>query len=133
MQYFPDEKRAERMPSRTDGDLRSIFPGFGQSSEEMGKTYEIRLLSTPDDDESWKLDLRPRLEKMKRLLSRIVLCLDPDSGVPTRLRIDDPNGKDYTEMIFSETKVNQGLPESRTRLDLPEGIRITTVTGHLPF
>ena len=133
LQYFPEEKRAERTPARTQSDIGSLFPGFGQSSEEMKKTYDIRLKADETDDDQWCLELDPRRPRMRRLMKRITIWIDRKAGVPKKMRIDDPNGKDHMETTFSGTKVNQEIPESRLRLELPEDTKVITVKGGLPF
>lgn len=131
--HLPEERRAERYPAKGKEGFGALFPGFGQTSEQMRKTYAIRLEPAPKGGSTWKLVLRPRGEKVKRWVGTITLWIDREKGVPTRIRMDDPNGKDYTETTLSETKLNRGIPESRFRLKLPEGTRVTTVPGGLPF
>ena len=133
VQYFPEERRAERMEAKTAMDVGSLFPGFGQPADEMRKTYEIRLLPEEKGKKEWTLELVPRRERMRRLMEKITLRIDPVEGVPVGLRIDDPNGKDRTEIELTDRKVNRGIPEERLALDLPEGTKIVTVKGGLPF
>ena len=147
VQYFPEENRAEKIPATKGRSLAAFFPGFGQTSEEMSEVYEISLHEekketsgdsgvgeTEDADEApWALALEPRSKKLKRLLRRIVLWIDPEQGVPLRIRVDDPGGKDYMETLFTRREVNSGVPEGRWVLEIPPGTRVTTVTGGLPF
>ena len=131
--HIPSEGRAERYPAGEGDGFGALFPGFGQSSEEMRKTYEIRLEEGDEEEETWKLVLSPRRKKMRRWVGSISLWIGRDSGIPVRLRLDDPNGKDYTETTFSGTKVNQGIPDSRFDLTLPKGTEVTVAPGGLPF
>lgn len=131
--HFPEERRAERYRSDGEAGFGALFPGFGQSSGEMRKTYSIRLDPDPERETTWKLVLKPRREGMQRWVWSISLWIDREKGLPVRLRLDDPNGKDYTVTDLSGTKVNQGIPESLFKLELPEGTRVTTASGGLPF
>ncbi len=131
--HVPEEKRAERFPAGENENFGALFPGFGQTSDEMKKTYEIELMTGPKDSKTWHLRFRPRRKKMRRWVGRIGLWVDRAKGVPIRLRLVDPNGKDYTELVLSKTKVNQGIKKERFMLDLPEGTRVSTPPGGLPF
>ena len=131
--HLPEEKRAERYPAPEGGGFGVLFPGFGQSSEQMLKIYEIRIAPGPEDPFLWKLVLKPRRKKMKRWVGSITLWVDAEKGIPVRLRLDDPNGKDHTVTDLSGTKVNKGIPSSRFKVKLPEGTEVTTAPGGLPF
>ena len=131
--YLPEERKAERYPAREGDDFGALFPGFGQTSDRMRETYDIRLDPDRSDPSAWRLILSPRRERLKRWVRRLTLWVDPEQGVPKAIRLDDPNGKDYTEMRLSKTKVNAGVPDSRFRLDLPKDVEVTEAPAGLPF
>ncbi|HUR96305.1 MAG TPA: outer membrane lipoprotein carrier protein LolA [Gemmatimonadales bacterium] len=54
---------------------------------------------------------------------RAVLWLDRQDGLPRRLEITEPSGAGRT-LTLSKVRVNQAVPESTFRFEVPSGVRI---------
>jgi outer membrane lipoprotein-sorting protein len=83
---------------------------------------------TMNDDRSqpYKLELTPRYARIARRLEKMIVWVDPELFLLSRLRFIEADG-DVTEYRFRRLRVNTGLPQERFDLDLPSGVVVETV------
>lgn len=74
-----------------------------------------------DDPGSYRLDLEPKYPRIKKRLQAMVLWIDGQTFLPTRLKYIEPGG-DTTEYWFENLRVNAELSEGLFDLNLPADV-----------
>jgi outer membrane lipoprotein-sorting protein len=96
--------------------------GFGQTSQDLKKNYEITLApdETVDGQKTTVLDLKP---KNSGTFQSVRLWLDQKEWHAVQLKTTEKSG-DYEIFKYSNSKVNGSIPDSRFKLDLPKDVKI---------
>jgi outer membrane lipoprotein carrier protein len=128
--YEPGLKQVEVYEFPGKQALGAILPLFGQSTEDLKRAYDVSL--APEEAGFVKLALVPKNERMKRMVARIEVGLDPETLLPKRLVTQDPNG-DASTTTFEDVQPNVGLKDADFELALPAGTQTKKPLGGLPF
>lgn len=59
---------------------------------------------------------------------RTVMYFRKDSGLSVKSLVYDENGKVTTESVTTDIKLNAGISESRFKLEIPPGVKVTDLT-----
>jgi outer membrane lipoprotein-sorting protein len=87
--------------------------GFGGSGHDMLKSFDVKYQGQEkiDDVETAKLDLTPKLEKVRQQFPHILLWIDPERGVSVQQQLFQTSG-DYRIAKYSDIELNQKVPDS---------------------
>jgi outer membrane lipoprotein-sorting protein len=88
------------------------------SVPELKRQYNIAYLG--DDQGMAKLELTP---KAKSSIKNLTLWVDQSIWLPVRSTVVESNGTP-TSFIFTDLKLNQAIPDSTFKVELPKGIKI---------
>jgi outer membrane lipoprotein-sorting protein len=124
--WYRDLEKVERMLVGRHSQRILEYLGATGSVEELRKYFSVRLELTQDPTQPYKLELTPRYSRIAKRLQGMVVWIDPELFLVSRLRLVEPDG-DLTEYRFNRLRVNAGLPPDRFDLDLPTGVVVETV------
>ncbi len=87
--------------------------GFGGSGHDMMKSFDVKYQGPEKIDgvETAKLDLTPKLEKVRQQFPHILLWIDPERGVSVQQQLFQTSG-DYRIAKYSDIELNQKVPDS---------------------
>lgn len=91
--------------------------GFGGSGKDMTKSFDIKYDGTEkiDGAETAKLDLTPKLEKVRQQFPHILLWIDPQRGLSLQQKLFQANG-DYRLAKYTEIQLNQKISDDKFKL-----------------
>jgi outer membrane lipoprotein-sorting protein len=95
--------------------------GFGQSSQDLKKNYQVSFAGeeTIDGKKTAILDLTPPapIAGVKALR----MWMDEQKGISVQVKATETSG-DYTIFKYSNIKMNAGVPDSVFELKLPKDV-----------
>ena len=124
--WYRDLEKVERMIVGRHSQRILEYLGASGSVEKLRKYFSVRLELSEDRSQPYRLELTPRYSRIAKRLDKMVVWVDPELFLVSRLRLVEPDG-DLTEYRFNRFRVNGGLPPDRFDLDLPSGIVVETV------
>ncbi len=124
--WYRDLEKVERMEVGRHSQRILEYLGATGSVEKLRKYFSVRLELTRDESLPYRLELTPRYARIAKRLRKMVVWVDPELFLLSRLRLVEPDG-DVTEYRFQRLRVNAGLPADRFELDLPRGLVVETV------
>jgi outer membrane lipoprotein-sorting protein len=133
--WYQDLGRADQVDVGRYSTQILRYLGAGSSLATLLQYFNVNLATPKGDSQAaFRLDLKPRYERVAKRLSEMTIWLDREHYLPVHLRYVEPNG-DVTEYRFSALQVNQPIAADRFDLKLPPGVRVRTVatgenTGH---
>jgi outer membrane lipoprotein-sorting protein len=91
--------------------------GFGGSGHALLKSFDVKYLGKEDvgGTDTAKLDLVPKLEKVRNNVAHIILWIDTARGVSLQQQLFEPSG-DYRLAKYSDIQINQKLPDNAFKL-----------------
>jgi outer membrane lipoprotein-sorting protein len=97
--------------------------GFGQSSADLQKNYQVKLAGeeTIDGQKTAMLDLVP---KSPAPVKTVRMWMDLQKGISLQVRATETGG-DYTIFKYSNIHINSQIPLSVFDLRLPRDVRVT--------
>jgi outer membrane lipoprotein-sorting protein len=103
---------------------QGLLIGFATPVKELKKTYSVEgSVEDPiDGKKTTKLTLVPTQEAVKQHLSRIELWINDADGLPVRQKLHQLSG-DYTQIDYSDMKLEPGLADKDVRLELPANVK----------
>jgi outer membrane lipoprotein-sorting protein len=101
-----------------------LLLGFGTSSAELMKSYDVRIdgAETIGGKMCERLELAPKTQQLKQLITKIELWIPDGDGNPVREKVTEPS-RNYELVDYSEIQLNPALPESAFELRLPAGVK----------
>jgi outer membrane lipoprotein-sorting protein len=124
--WYRDLDKVERMLVGRHSQRILEYLGATGSVEQLRKYFSVRLELNNDRSQPYRLELTPRYSRIAKRLKKMIVWVDPELFLLSRLRLVEPDG-DLTEYRFNRLRVNGGLPPERFDLDLPTGIVVETV------
>ena len=124
--WYRDLEKVERMLVGRHSQRILEYLGATGSVEQLRKYFSVRLELNDDLSKPYRLELTPRYSRIAKRLQKMIVWVDPELFLLSRLRLVEPDG-DLTEYRFNRLRVNGGLPPERFDLDLPTGIVVETV------
>jgi outer membrane lipoprotein-sorting protein len=112
-------------------DLESyVVLGFGGSGQDLLKTFDVTLAGTEDINgvTTAKLELIPKAEKVRRNYNRMVLWIDPNTGIAVRQQFFSPQG-DYRLSTYSSIRLNEKISDDVFRLKTTSKTQTISPTG----
>jgi len=124
--YQPAIKQAQRYDLGGHGDKAEfLLLGFGSDKEALRETYDITLVGPEqlEEQQTYKLELTPKSEKVAAFFVRISLWVDTEMWVPVQQQLVEPT-QDYLLIRFADIELNPKLPKAAFDVDLPKDTRI---------
>ena len=112
-------------------DLESyVVLGFGGSGRDLQKTFDVSLAGTEDIKgvTTAKLELIPKSEKVRRNYNRMILWIDPNTGIAVRQQFFTPQG-DYRLSTYSSIRLNEKISDDVFRLKTTSKTQTISPTG----
>lgn len=124
--WYHDLEKVERIEVGRHSQRVLEYLGATHSVDELLKYFKVRLELTRDESLPYRLELTPRFGRIAKRLEQMVVWVDPELFLLSRMRLVEPDG-DVTEYRFRRMRVNAGLPADRFELDLPRGVVVETL------
>jgi outer membrane lipoprotein-sorting protein len=124
--WYRDLEKVERIEVGQHSQRVLEYLGATGSVERLRKYFSVRMTMNDDRSQPYKLELTPRYARIARRLEKMIVWVDPELFLLSRLRFIEADG-DVTEYRFRRLRVNTGLPQERFDLDLPSGVVVETV------
>jgi outer membrane lipoprotein-sorting protein len=122
--YTPSLKQVQEASLGQHKETVEMFMalGFGQSSQELKKSFDVTLAGEDvvDGKKTTMLDLKPRHSAM---LKSIRMWMDPQRWVSVQLKATEPSN-DYMIFKFTNIKINPSVSDSVFELKLPKDVRV---------
>ncbi len=85
--------------------------GFGGSGKDLEKSWQVSYVGSEpvDGDETWKLQLIPRDESVRKNFAKVLLWIDTDSGIALKQQSFDPTGN-YRVVHYTKMRMNASVP-----------------------
>jgi outer membrane lipoprotein-sorting protein len=103
---------------KSRGDVESFLVlGFGGSGHDLSKSYDVKFLGTETVNTvvAAKLELIPKSARLKNNIARILLWIDPATGLSAQQQFFEPGG-DYRLAKYSDLQINHKLPDTAFKL-----------------
>ncbi len=124
--WYRDLEQAERIDIGRQSQRVLEYLGAGSSLVTLLEYFDVALHLPTDPREPLQLELSPRFERVARRLAGMNLWVDPELYLPVRLTYVEADG-DTTDYRFSAFRLDQGIPDERFELDLPESVDLRTI------
>ena len=103
-----------------------LLLGFGSNSRELQKAYSIRMggAETIGGQKTVRLELTPKSKEALEHLKKVDLWISDATGVAVQQKLYEAGG-DYMLATYTNMKLNEKLPDSAFKLNLPKDVRHT--------
>jgi outer membrane lipoprotein-sorting protein len=121
----------EYNPGKNRSDVESyLVLGFGGGGHELLNSYEVKYLGaeTANGTEAAKLELIPKSPRVRNVIGRILLWIDPARGISVQQQFFEPSG-DYRLAKYSDIQINQKLPDNAFKLKTTGKTRFISPQG----
>ena len=101
-----------------------VLLGFGTKSEDVKKSYDISLLSeeTLDGQKTYVLELIPKTDQVKKLITKIHLWIDEASWLPIQQKFFEAGSADYLIFHYKDMKKNLKIDGDKFKQDWPKDV-----------
>lgn len=124
--WYRDLDRAEELAIGRYSSQVFKYLGASGSLDELLEYFTVTARFPQKPGEPYRLELKPRYERIAKRLSSMTLWIDPERYLPARLRYAAADG-DVTEYRFEEFEVNGEIPPDRFELELTDGVAVKRV------
>ena len=121
----------EYSPGKNRSDVESyLVLGFGGGGHDLLNSYDVKYLGaeTANGTEAVKLELIPKSPRVRSVIARILLWIDPARGVSVQQQFFEPSG-DYRLARYSDIQINQKLPDNAFKLKTTGKTRFISPQG----
>jgi outer membrane lipoprotein-sorting protein len=122
--YTPNLKQVQEASIGQHQDKVEIFMalGFGQSSQDLKKNFDVTLADEEviDGKKTSVLDLKP---KDTGMFKSVRMWMDQEKWVAVQIKTTEKSG-DYGTLKFTNAKVNANIPDSVFDLKLPKDVKV---------
>ena len=97
--------------------------GFGQSSEDLKKNYQVSLAGeeTVDGKKTAVLELMPKNAGMG--IKNVRMWMDEQTGISVQVKATETSG-DYTMFRYTNIKLNGNIADTTFDLKMPKDVRV---------
>jgi outer membrane lipoprotein-sorting protein len=101
-----------------------LLLGFGSNSKDLQDAYSIKLIGpeTVDGQRTSRIELIPKDTGLRAQFPKFELWISDETGISVQQKLYQPGG-DYSLAAYSNMKINQNLPDSAVKLNLPRGVQ----------
>ena len=122
--YTPKINRVEEYNLGKHRDIIDQYMrlGFGTKSQDLRKSYDIKLLGEDEIDhhKTVLLELTPKSEDIRKQITRIQMWVDQSSWLPIQQKFLEAGGGDYFLVKYSNMMKNLKVPDSKFKPDWPK-------------
>lgn len=119
--WYRDLGRAERVHVGRQADRLLQFLGPAASLDMLLRYFTLNASFPMTDGKPYRLELTPRISRLKKRIESITIHVDPRLFVPVYLRYAEPNGA-ATELHFEDLRVNGEIPDEHFEPTLPDDV-----------
>ncbi len=123
--YYPNLKAYQdyEVGKNTDVLNQFLLLGFGSSGKQLAQSYQITLEGSEKvaGEETTKLLLTPKDEKVKQHLAKIEIWFPNNAGYPVQQQFYEPSGN-YRLVTYTNIKINPPI-HGVLELKLPKGVK----------
>ncbi len=124
--WYRDLGRAEVVELGRQGDRFLQLLGPGASLTELQRYFDVRATFPQSPGEPYRLELDPRIARVRKRIRSMTFHLDPELFVPIYLRFVEA-GDQVTELHFEALEINGEIPGEHFELELPEDVETQSV------
>ena len=122
--YTPNLKQVQEAAIGPHQDKVEMFMalGFGQSSQDLKKNFDVTLAGDElvDGKKTTVLDLKP---KDTGMFKSVRMWMDQQKWVAVQIKTTEKSG-DYLTLKFSNIKTNANIPDSVFDLKMPKDVKV---------
>ncbi len=122
--YTPNLKQVQEASITGHQDKVEMFMalGFGQSSQDLKRNFDVRLAGEEvvDGIKTSVLELKP---KNSAMFKSVQMWMDQQKWVAVQIKTTENSG-DYMVLKFSNVKLNLGISDSVFDLKMPKDVRV---------
>ncbi|PYP91935.1 MAG: outer membrane lipoprotein-sorting protein [Candidatus Angelobacter sp. Gp1-AA117] len=118
----------ERDVTKNKSDVEAIMSlGFGGRGHDLPRSYQVKMngWETVDNVKTAKLELIPKDNKFRNVVSRILLWIDPERDISLKQQFFEPSG-DYRLAHYTGIKLNEKIPDNAFRLKTSSKTKVVT-------
>src|SRR5579864_5383917 len=124
--YYPNAKMVEIWDAGKYAKAANQFLllGFGTSSAELRKDYDVKLggTETLGSTPTTRLDLTPKDAETRKKFEKIELWIPEGETMPIQVKVTEAS-QNYNLAVYSNRKINEALPDSDFELKVPPGVK----------
>ena len=101
-----------------------VLLGFGSNSKDLQDAFEIRY-GGPEaaaGEPATRIELTPKDKEVARQFPKFELWISDRTGMSVQQKMYELGG-DYLLATYTNMKINQNLPDTAVKLNLPKGVR----------
>ena len=101
-----------------------LLLGFGSNSRDLQGAYTIKYggPETVAEQKATRIELVPKSKEVAAQIPNFELWIADETGISVQQKMYQPGG-DYTLATYTNMKINQNLPDSAVKLNLPKGVQ----------
>lgn len=101
-----------------------VLLGFGTKSENVRKSYTVKLVSETELDQKKValLELTPKSEQVGKQIAKIQMWIDEASWLPIQQKFFEAGSQDYLIFHYTNVMENLKIPDSQFKQDWPKGV-----------
>jgi outer membrane lipoprotein-sorting protein len=130
--YQPSiDQVTEYSPGKNKADFESFLVlGFGGRGHDLEKSFDVNYagMEQVDGANADKLELTPKLQKVKSMFQTITLWIDPARGVSVQQRFAEPSG-DYRLAKYTNIQINRKIPGDVFKLKTTSHTKVLRPNG----
>ncbi len=102
-----------------------LLLAFGTSGADLRKNYDVKSggAETIDGTPTTRIELTPKTEEVKKLVTRIELWIPEGQSNAIREKVTEPTDNYYI-VTYSNVKPNANLPDSAFDFKPPKGVKV---------
>ncbi len=127
MSYTPMIKQMTKQEFSSKNE--EIFPGFGQSLENVEKNYDIKLIKDEISERKGVhcVELTPKKQDEDQIFETIQVWVRDEDSIPVQVMYKDTKNGATFFFSFKNIKINSKIDESIFKFTPPSGTQIVTV------
>ena len=123
--YYPKLGRAESIEVGRFQDRIFKYMGAANAIGELTTWFNFRF-SDRKGDTTWKLELLPKTSQVSKRVKHITIWIDRKSFMTSKFEYVEADG-DVTTYEFTSIRVNETVPPSTFKLELPPTVKVDTM------
>jgi outer membrane lipoprotein-sorting protein len=124
--YYPKTKIDQDMDlGKTNRAIIETFVllGFGSNSKDLQDAYSVKYggPETVAGQKTTRIELVPKNREVANQFPKFELWISDETGISVQQKMYQRGG-DYSLATYTNMKINQNLPDSAVKLNLPRGV-----------
>jgi len=126
--WYRDLERAERLKVGRYSNQVLKYLGASGSLDSLMEYFRVtvRFPEADDASEPYRIDLKPRYDRVARRLKSMTVWVDHERFLPVGLRYEAADG-DVTEYEFRDMKLNAEIPDELFVLEMPAEVEVREI------